>query len=209
MTARQFGLTSGKWLGRICFITVFWLSVFVFIATLVMTIRSWRISDGWTWTASSSTELSWSVWHGTIRQIRDDTPVGYRRGHVTTEPDIRRPVGLVRYGYQTRDPRETLYASPVTLHYLRPPSRVYWTALGVQVYRTVSEEPAKNGLRNSRTYVIAPFWPLMFPSGLVISYRAVRRLRLRRLILRGLCPRCRYDLRATPAQCPECGWRMG
>src|SRR5690349_4697314 len=34
-----------------------------------------------------------------------------------------------------------------------------------------------------------------------------RRLR-HKLVLRGLCPNCKYDLRATSGRCPECGLRQ-
>jgi hypothetical protein len=50
-----------------------------------------------------------------------------------------------------------------------------------------------------------PYWLL----GIVFAAAPARwtlvRLRIRRRIRLGLCPRCAYDLRATPGQCPECG----
>jgi hypothetical protein len=61
-------------------------------------------------------------------------------------------------------------------------------------------------------------WPGMTYSTFTLSLAypivlclALPTLRLLRLALRrsrrgiGLCPRCGYDLRATPARCPECG----
>ena len=50
----------------------------------------------------------------------------------------------------------------------------------------------------------APYWFLLLILSLPLAPRLVRRLRPRP---RGatLCPSCGYDLRATPARCPECG----
>jgi hypothetical protein len=50
--------------------------------------------------------------------------------------------------------------------------------------------------------------PLWFPVALLAAAPAVRRGRAWRLARRGgrgQCPRCGYDLRATPERCPECG----
>jgi len=45
------------------------------------------------------------------------------------------------------------------------------------------------------------FLPLLVQLALAARRRRQRSARL----LRGLCPACGYDLRATPAHCPECG----
>lgn len=47
----------------------------------------------------------------------------------------------------------------------------------------------------------------VIPAGAVVGsfVRALRAVRGERRILRGACPGCGYDLRATPARCPECG----
>ena len=57
-----------------------------------------------------------------------------------------------------------------------------------------------------------PYWSISIPLlycllpcvPLPVIYAALG-LRRRRRILRGLCPVCGYDLRATPGRCPECG----
>ena len=54
-----------------------------------------------------------------------------------------------------------------------------------------------------------PFWMLAaiaaFLPTIWIIERASRRQQRRRLQRSGLCPRCGYDLRASPNRCPECG----
>jgi hypothetical protein len=53
-----------------------------------------------------------------------------------------------------------------------------------------------------------PYWFLasvtaVIPAASVHSWYG--RIRVRRRIRAGLCPRCGYDLRASPERCPECG----
>jgi hypothetical protein len=51
-----------------------------------------------------------------------------------------------------------------------------------------------------------PFWLPVVLFGLAPAVWLFRRLRRRPA---GLCPRCGYDLRATPDRCPECGHTAG
>lgn len=48
-----------------------------------------------------------------------------------------------------------------------------------------------------------PAWALAAPAAILPGTRFYRRIRRRHRA--GLCPSCGYDLRVTPAQCPECG----
>jgi hypothetical protein len=47
-------------------------------------------------------------------------------------------------------------------------------------------------------------WVMWLPLFIFVSRRRRERIRRDRIV-KGLCPTCGYDLRATPDRCPECG----
>jgi hypothetical protein len=54
-----------------------------------------------------------------------------------------------------------------------------------------------------------PYWMLMSVAGIPLGIRLVAWRRRHHRRQRGLCPQCGYDLRASPARCPECGSNVG
>jgi len=70
----------------------------------------------------------------------------------------------------------------------------------------VDRSPTVSPIRREMIWtVVAPFWllVLLFLFGCAPGiWVCRRRLKLRRA---GCCPTCGYDLRASPARCPECG----
>jgi len=53
--------------------------------------------------------------------------------------------------------------------------------------------------------LVTPSWSVALALAALPGARLWRRGARRRRARRGLCPRCGYDLRATPGPCPECG----
>jgi hypothetical protein len=56
-----------------------------------------------------------------------------------------------------------------------------------------------------RQLLVCPNWALTLAAALLPLSRLVNPCVRWRRRNRGLCPSCRYDLRATPGRCPECG----
>jgi hypothetical protein len=58
-------------------------------------------------------------------------------------------------------------------------------------------------------HVMAPDWAIVFVSGIWPALWLRERLRTSSRHRLSLCPRCGYDLRATPERSPECGREPG
>jgi len=69
--------------------------------------------------------------------------------------------------------------------------------------------PASDQTEAFWVWVFIPYWILLaataLPPVLWIVRATVRRVRNKRDVRLRLCPKCGYDVRATPDRCPECG----
>jgi hypothetical protein len=135
-------------------------------------------------------------------------PVGYRRGTFLGElrperigsfgfggppPVGRRSVSLGGFGYASL-PAQIVRAPDPPVPVPGGPSGAYYG----------------DATFTGQLLITLPLWLLAGLAGILPAVRAwrwqVRRARRRRVGAGGVpCPRCGYDVRATPGRCPECG----
>ena len=75
--------------------------------------------------------------------------------------------------------------------------------LGLKFWRDWS--PSQSSTRFTAITIIVPLWCPFAVFLLLAICLSIDRIRLRRRLKTGCCPRCGYDLRASPERCPECG----
>jgi hypothetical protein len=88
---------------------------------------------------------------------------------------------------------------------LSPVGSVDW---GSPVAPQFSARPSPGAVVSFSAVVVQSWWVallLAFPLVCRVSLVLRRRMAGRSRRLRGLCPACGYDVRASPSRCPECG----
>jgi hypothetical protein len=155
------------------------LSLLLCAATIAMWARSYWISDSWEWHRHYRTRF-----------------VAINRGRVLVQ---------VNHG-----PSGTEEFSPIDHYaYVMKPTETRglgrpWRFGGFWVEDLSFAPTASRAAWLPYTDVVVPLYALLIVS-LILPALTLRRLLRARMRKAGLCPKCGYDLRATPQRCPECG----
>jgi hypothetical protein len=157
----------------------FILSTLLCIALCALWVRSFWIADAWGYSSGKRT-VQCGLAKGWLRL--DTTLLGEEGG---SWPDSS--LAHVEYKASMDPPTHRL---PATLR-----------NLGFSI------EHRSQPRNYSSSLLLIPLWALLVPLvGLTELLRRVARRALKgERWTRGLCPHCGYDLRASPAACPECG----
>lgn len=177
------------------------LSILAFIGICALWVRSYWRSDRMTDVERIALDRNRSTLNLlAVRSSRGGVAVHRQVESFNTHGMDVVPVGWPRDGAERRSGRAEGYPSLPTS---RPSS---WTRLGFHYCRDVQTGQSRTA---NNWAVVIPYW---FPAGLAAILPACwltslgrRRRRRAARVRRGLCPACGYDLRGTPARCPECG----
>jgi hypothetical protein len=203
---------SVQWLPMIrrLFTVLSALSLLLCVAVVVLWVRSYRVNETVAWYVNE-----WDGWDGRFRARGASSDSGgvmffilRREAHLELEPDAhlrasfkRGNPDLHRPGYRTDPPAGYPYMGG---HYKG------WGRFGFGFYAG-DRTPPSWPMSHDDLFLVVPHWLLVLAAALLPARWALARRRQRRSrrSALGLCPRCGYDLRATPGRCPECGSAMG
>ena len=174
------------------------LSLLLCVAAAVLWVRSHLVADDLTW--------QWYRGGGEFRGVGfDSRGGGMKLSFFSAIFDDAQALAHAKAAVE----REPLYLFTNPKKRYPRMSNPTWQVLGLQWALDTAAGPP---FRPTRVLVL-PYWFVMSLAAALPAVRltraAVRRRRLRLLRARGKCPRCGYDLRATPGRCPECGQVAG
>ena len=169
--------------GRRLFTALSVLSLLLCVATLVLWVRSY-------WRVDVVTRLDGNRWIGIQSAAGHfDVSVGQNSESISDSP---------RLLYYSPDPNRTV-PMQVFAEFIRNTAgiKTAWF-LG---FGYLFAETSRGSLRGFGV----PDWFLALLFAILPALRLRAAIRSRRRRRAGHCPRCGYDLRATPERCPECG----
>lgn len=151
------------------------LSLALFVATCVMWARSYWQSDQWSWRTRTG--------RAGVDSLRGRVIVG----RVIVTPAVL--ANIPRWRIVQSIPADAAEATS-----LKPG----WSFATFQAARSITTGLTAEDVR-------IPYWFLAMLACVLPAWWWRRRLQEERIRLRGCCPVCGYDLRASPERCPECG----
>ena len=175
-------------------------SLVLCVAVVVLWVRSYQRRDEW-YQRTDDEALCYHEWvvldscRGAVFIAHSSTWLPY---------DPRDGWNIIRVSAPQPPPMPTTFER-LGLFAYRHESEGGLAAQRVRVERNGGPVPPRRYIEHS---VLVPYWLLAASSVICPLLWATRLRKDRRMRARcrqGLCPRCRYDLRASPGRCPECG----
>jgi hypothetical protein len=180
------------------------LSLLLCVATVALWVRSYIRAD-FVWWHDYLSDDGQSLRHRHSTVASGNGGVWLLRQTITLSgADYATSASAVRAAYPPGNP--SLRWDPSrNLNQLRPDPGA-WS--GFQHTTFIQNAP---GAPSQQRTIRVPFWAFAAATAAPPLWRVAlfRRHQRRRRLAAGLCPRCGYDLRATPERCPECGTVAG
>lgn len=166
--------------------TFIWLSMPLFLATVLLWVRSYYIRDSWhVWlNRVDAIHHTGRDWHLTLRSSDGEWLVNIAHGKYSFTA-LKPPPG---FGLR---------------HDLRPPVAC-WSNIGFGVGPLRVSDIVPGAVYDGGQFMF-PHWILLIPGTVIVFRKLAWHRRILARLSVGHCPSCGYDLRATPDRCPECG----